>query len=160
MALEEYDDTDEFSARRKALTQRYGLEVGGGLWIGHSGIPCEALLAVLRMQHASADDYPLLEARGPFIRLGLNVEQEVIETVRLGIHAVQGASFSTSMEDDMKVICREDVSRRDGGSDDGRQLQRTDPRVLLALKLRVEQKKICHRCLEWCDRAIESLLEK
>lgn len=101
----------EYQPRRLKLIQDHGLLLGSGasqnqFWIGHHGVPCPALLALIRLQLAEVEHYPALEARPMAVfdsTIDPILEARVVETVRAAVEAML-EDFSTTIDEDVRLL--------------------------------------------------------
>lgn len=138
-----------WDARRLTLMGRYALCLPGRCWIPHDGVPPAALLALLRVQLAQADEFDIMESRryGPFEPLSPVTEAAVVSVVKSTVQCVMG-SFPTTLAEDEETLA-------EVHGDEGCDLDAGDEPTknhMLCLQLRVGLKRIASRCLEWCAR--------
>ncbi|CAJ1030204.1 Rubisco LSMT substrate-binding, putative [Leishmania lindenbergi] len=138
---------NSWDARRLALIRRYALYLPGRCWIRHDGVPPPALLALLRVQLAQADEFDAMEGRrhGPFEPLSPLTEAAVVSVVNSTVQCVL-KSFPTSLAEDEETLAElhdDEECDPHAGSESSRN-------YVLCLQLRVGLKRIANRCLEWC----------
>ncbi|GET90600.1 hypothetical protein, conserved [Leishmania tarentolae] len=136
-----------WDARRLTLMRRYALCLPGRCWIPHDGVPPAALLALLRVQLAQADEFDVMEGRlyGPFEPLSQVTEAAVVSVVKSTVQCVI-ESFPTTLAEDEEILAE---LHDDEGCDQDTDLESMNNHML-CLQLRVSLKHIAGRCLEWC----------
>ncbi|KAG5498527.1 hypothetical protein JKF63_02813 [Porcisia hertigi] len=138
-----------WDARRLSLMRRYGLDLPGRCWIGHDGVPPAALLALLRLQFAQADEFGVMEGRryGPFEPLSPLTESAITSVVKSTVQCVL-ESFPTTLAEDEEMLAELRAEKNVGlGADD-----ESTRNHALCVQLRVGLKRIASRTLEWCAR--------
>ncbi|ORC91077.1 SET domain containing protein [Trypanosoma theileri] len=151
---------DVWDERRASLVAKYALHLVGRCWIGYSGHPPAALLALLRVHLAEAEEFDIMEREGPFVSLSTSTELRVIQTIAETVQCILDLS-STSLEEDMerlKADSTEGTERKDNEDED----EDGDGEILsvnkkLSTILRMGLKRIAYRSLEWCSSAMLSL---
>jgi hypothetical protein len=153
----------EYKSRRSNLMKQHGLLIGGAsLWVGHQGIPCAALLAILRLQLAEIEHYPLLEASpfSVFDAVDAALEQRVVLTLQ-NIVDVMLQDYSTTIEEDEALL---NPSSSEGEVDEGEEDDDNDDdnetvtgNTKLAVQLRLRMKRMLHAAAEWCRDALGAL---
>ncbi|KAG5497782.1 hypothetical protein GH5_02572 [Leishmania sp. Ghana 2012 LV757] len=143
----EGDTASGWDGRRLALMRRYALCLPRRCWIPHNGVPPAALLALLRVQLAHANEFDIMESRryGPFEPLSPSTEAAVVSLVKRTVACVV-ESFPTTLAEDEATLA--ELHGGNGcrlGDDD--ELTR---KYVLCVQLRVGLKRIASRCLEWC----------
>lgn len=138
-------------------------------WIAASGVPSPALLALLRLQFASAEEMNRwahwaeeknkecglsTAVSTPFSPQSNETEQTVLSAVKKTVEAVLSA-FPTTLEEDLDGLSHIAEEPIDTEEDEDEKLWQA--RYALALRLRVGLKEIGHRCLEWCKTQAEVL---
>lgn len=155
----------EYKQRRAALMKRHGLLVGGSsFWIGHKGVPCPALLAILRLQLAEIEHFPALEASqyAVFNVVDVALEQRVVLTLQ-NIVEVMLEDFSTTVEEDEALLLLTPCSQLDGENeeddddDDGDEQVAVVGNARLAVQLRLRMKRMLHAAAQWCNDELEHL---
>jgi hypothetical protein len=152
----------EYKTRRSTLIKQHGLLIGGNsLWVGHQGVPCAALLAILRLQLAEIEHYPLLEASpfSVFEAVDAVLEQRVVLTLQ-NIVDVMLQDYSTTIEEDEVLL---NPSSPEGEVDDEGEDDDDEPvrgNAKLAVQLRLRMKRMLHAAAEWCRDALGALSQQ
>ncbi|CUG90245.1 Hypothetical protein, putative [Bodo saltans] len=156
----------EYKRRRAHLIKQHGLLVGGSsLWIGHRGAPCAALLALVRLQLAEIEHFPLLEASpfSVFQIVDASLEQRVVLTLQ-NIVDVMLQDFTTSMEEDEALLRRpptiiesEEGDGKEDNDDEDADDEPVSGNTKLAVQLRLRMKRMLYAAAEWCNATLESL---
>lgn len=159
----------EYASRRRALIQRYGLDVvEGQYFISYDGVPCPAMLALLRVQLAEILHFDVLEGSPYqlFTPFSDELERAVVQTIQ-SLVSVLRDDFSTTLEEDDQMIstgcelalsCEEseeesNAAPGDRAPDEPQQLSHN---AMIAIKLRRSMKHILQRVEKWCEsRLIE-----
>lgn len=158
------DEDAGWEERRRALMRRYALGLPGRCWVPHSGTPPAALLALLRVQLAQAEEFDVMERRrwGPFGALSTETEAAVVAVVASTVQSILD-SFPTTLAEDEEALAEVDSDRAassgkgaldDGEDEDGEEAEDVGAltNYVLCLRLRVALKRIGARCLDWCAR--------
>lgn len=147
----------EWEARRQEVIDKYFLYTLNRCWIGCVGKPSPALLALLRVMVANADELENMwdGTVDPFTRVSEQTEETIRATVLETVQCVL-ALFSTSLEEDEELLKEQQMDAEDnndnnGNDDDEGEENYSVERYVLALKLRISLKRIAQRCLEWCS---------
>ncbi|EAN94777.1 hypothetical protein C3747_113g87 [Trypanosoma cruzi] len=147
---------DEWDGRRAALVATYGLHLAGCCWICHDGRPPPALVALLRVHLAEAEEFDTMERNGPFASLGAGTEARVVATIADTIRCILDL-FSTSLEEDERLLENGSGPVATHAGDDGN-TQPLSCNKRLAILLRVGMKRIAHCSLEWCNAAATAIV--
>lgn len=117
----QHDPDDPWDVRRLRLIEQYALYSVQRCWIASSGLPSEALCALLRVQLAQAEEFETMEAEGPFAPLSTVTEAAVVDAIEQTTQCVLGL-FTTTLEEDEETLreLSEVVDRgRPSSHDDG-----------------------------------------
>lgn len=176
IAMEERDPNDVYCIQRYALIDGAGLLLGGDVWIGRSGIPPPALLALLRVQHAEIAHLQRLTPENVFTALDDELECKIVETIESTALALLD-DYTTTIEEDIQVLQTKTRSREDdvsseeeeaassGCEGDGSEGSsecddiRVSQNSLIAMQLRVIHKRILQAIMQWCSSRKRSLAQ-
>eukprot|EP00796_Vickermania_ingenoplastis_P011593 gene11593-7988_t len=147
----------EWEARRRDLAERFFLHTLDRCWIPMTGVPCPALLALLRLQFATAPEMlEMLDGRqSPFSPLSVETEVTVYRAVAATVRCVLGL-FSTSVTEDeaaLREACQEETEEADAAVRDVQETIAME-RYKLCLRLRIGLKGIAGRALAWASEQL------
>ncbi|KPI89766.1 hypothetical protein ABL78_1146 [Leptomonas seymouri] len=138
----------DWDARRLKLLRRYGLCLPSRCWVGHDGVPPPALLAMLRVQLAQAEEFDVMEGHryGPFTTLSAQTEAAVVATVMETVQCVLDV-FPTTLSEDEETLAELRTTAHDTEDEcDAESVYN----YTLCVQLRIGLKSIAHRTLDWC----------
>ncbi|KAH8608780.1 hypothetical protein ERJ75_001244500 [Trypanosoma vivax] len=149
------EDRDEWDARRAVLIEKYALHLVGRCWIGHSGVPPAALVALLRIYLAEVEEFDTLERRGPFSAVSENTEMKVVALIEETVRCILG--FSIKSPDEGAEGERDGDGdgtdeRSDEASGSVQEAEEADAQRNKGLcrVLRAGLERIGNRALQWC----------
>ncbi|KEG10796.1 SET domain containing protein [Trypanosoma grayi] len=150
----ESDTADVWEERRASLVAKYGLHLVGRCWIGYDGCPPAALIALLRVHLAEAEEFDMMERNSPFAMVGADTERRVVDTVSETIHCILELS-GTSLEEDERLL--EADAQMGVHNEDAEDAGALSNNRRLGIVLRLGLKRIAYRTLEWCAAAFAAL---
>jgi hypothetical protein len=150
------ESQDEYVRRRWSLLDHYGLTSGKDFWIGHDGVPPPALLAVLRIQMAEVPQLEYFEVSpyAVFRSRDTALEAAVVDTIAATVDAIS-SEFTTTLADDEEMIrtgLRHDQVDQDDEEDNRGPFVPLNGNALIAIKLRINLKRILRRTEMWVLR--------
>lgn len=179
----------EYARRRKALIERYHLDLpsssAANFWIGSSGTPCPALLALLRLQLAEIEEFDMLDddaddvSSAPSYRVFSSscrsLDIRVLGTLRQLLKGLLD-EMSSSVDEDNDMLATkcdrfaasrhidndnddddEDCTDGDEADDDETAVPLSE-NACLAIRLRRDFKLLLLRALGWCSAESERLV--
>ncbi|KPA82978.1 hypothetical protein ABB37_02719 [Leptomonas pyrrhocoris] len=140
----------DWDTRRRNLLRRYALCLPGRCWIGYDGVPPPALLALLRVQLAQAEEFAVMERHlyGPFTPLSAQTEDAVVAAVMETVQCVLDV-FPTSLGEDEEALAElRETTQASAAPDEGD--EESVYNYTLCVQLRIGLKRIAKRALDWC----------
>ncbi|CCW67930.1 unnamed protein product [Phytomonas sp. Hart1] len=143
------EEEDVWGHRRRRLIEKYHLCVNGECWLAVHGVPCEALLALLRLHLAQPEEFDKMESKSPFIALSVTTELNIVQTVENVVKSIL-EQFPDSLDDDKAALAKiSEEPSTDAVNDHDDELHALD-NYMLCLRLRIGLKEIAYRTLQWC----------
>lgn len=145
------DIDKEWDKRRASLVQKYSLHLAGSCWIGYSGIPPPALIALMRIHLAQAEEFASLERHGPFTRVSHCTELEIIAVIAETVRCIIELPTDPDGDVDHAEGCEGSVGSEALAEEVTDDIVTNTRNVTLCKVLRRGLERIGNRCLEWCS---------